>query len=263
MSTDDLRISQFTRNELLASRLGQCTVGDGVPGSDGRPHFIERRGEGIAVIEDETFALAGRYPNFELIGERELRVVLPAASPPVSNGVLTSVEVVRGDTGDPLPDAHILMLYPNKTWREARTDTFGHAEFVLHAKLPMIVMCAADGYKAHVERDHLPGKRLEVCMHPVTDGGSQIIASHSGYLRGIKGQLNLALDNLDRTYLYAENVAINDGQQQPVQFALDEPVRLTDSLGASATLRFREMAGASCVFDYVFEQRHTSRRGVF
>ena len=73
MSTDDLRISQFTRNELLASRLGQCTVGDGVPGSDGRPHFIERRGEGIAVIQDETFALAGRYPNFELIGEREIK----------------------------------------------------------------------------------------------------------------------------------------------------------------------------------------------
>ena len=32
--------------------------------------------------------------------------------------------------------------------------------------------------------------------------------------------------------------------------ALNEPVRLTDSLGASATVWFREMAGASCVFDY-------------
>ena len=49
---------------------------------------------------------------------------------------------------------------------------------------------------------------------------------------------------------YADNVAVNDGQTQPVRFALNEPVRLTDSFGASATVWFREMAGASCVFDY-------------
>ena len=81
MTTEDLRTSQFTRNELLASRLGQCPVGE-VPGAGGRRYFIERRGEGIAVIEDETFSLSGQKPVFELIGERELKLVLPAASPP-------------------------------------------------------------------------------------------------------------------------------------------------------------------------------------
>ncbi len=80
MTTDDLRTSQFTRNELLASRLGQCPVGD-VPGTGGRENFIERRGEGIAVIEDETFALTGQRPVFELIGGRELKVVLPSPPP--------------------------------------------------------------------------------------------------------------------------------------------------------------------------------------
>ena len=40
---------------------------------------------------------------------------------------------------------------------------------------------------------------------------------------------------------------------QPVHFALNEPVRLTDALGVRATLWFREMLGASCVFDYRFE----------
>ena len=45
MTTNDLRTSQFTRNEILASRLGQCPVGE-VPGSGGRQYFIERRGEG-------------------------------------------------------------------------------------------------------------------------------------------------------------------------------------------------------------------------
>lgn len=262
MSTEDLRTSQFTRNELLASRLGQCAIGDAVAGSGGRRYFIERRGEGIAVIQDETFALAGRYPHFELVGERELKVVLPAATAPVANGFPASVEVVNGDTGASLPDVHVLMLYPNKTWREERTDSFGRAEFALHARLPVTVLCAAPGFKAHVEQHHVPDASLEVRMDPVTGGGSQIIANRTGQLKGIQGRLNPIVDNLDRTYLYADNVAVNDGQLQPVQIALNEPVRLTDSLGASATVWFREMVGASCVFDYQFDPDHEPRRQI-
>ena len=44
--------------------------------------------------------------------------------------------------------------------------------------------------------------------------------------------------------------AIDEGKQQPVHFRLHEPLHLTDSLGANATLWFREMVSASCVFDY-------------
>ncbi len=253
MTTDDLRTSQFTRNELLASRLGQCPIGD-VPGSGGRQYFIERRGEGIGVIQDETFALAGERPAFALIGDRELRVVLPAATPPLAEGVAARVTVRHADTGQPLPGVNVLMLYPNKTYREASTDAFGRAEFVLYAKLPMTVLCAAKGFMAHVARGHQPDRSLDVHMRPAPDGGSMIIANRTGHLPDIKGRLNPILDTLDRTYLYAENTAINDGLTQPVRFALNEPVRLTDSLGAGATLWFREMAGGSCVFDY----RYTS-----
>ena len=253
MTTDDLRTSQFTRNELLASRLGQCDVGD-VPGSGGRRYFIERRGEGIAVIQDETFHLAGRRPTFELVGERELKVVLPAARDPVAEGVGARVVVVVGDTGELLPGVHVLMLYPNRTYREARTDSFGRAEFVLYASLPMTVLCAADGFTAHVTHNYHPDGPLEVRMRPTSHGGSRIFARRTGRLPGMQGQLDATIDRLDRTYLYAHNVAINDGEIQPVRFALNEPVRLTDSLGASATLWFREMAGESCVFDYRFER---------
>ena len=249
MTTDDLRTSQFTRNELLASRLGQCPIGD-VPGTGGRQYFIERRGEGIAVIEDETFALAGERPVFESMGERELRVTLPAARPPVPEGVAASVAIRHRGTGRPLPGVNVLMLYPNRTYREAHTDAFGRAEFVLYAQLPMTVLCAAKGFAAHVTRDHRPDVPLEVRMEPVADGGSRIITNRTGRLPGIQGRLNPIIDTLDRTYLYADNIAVNKGLPQPVRFALNEPVRLTDSLGASATVWFREMAGASCVFDY-------------
>ncbi len=249
MTTEDLRTSQFTRNELLASRLGQCPVGE-VPGAGGRRYFIERRGEGIAVIEDETFSLSGQKPVFELIGERELKLVLPAASPPPPDGVAGSITVCHHGTGDPLRDVHVLLLYPNKTYREERTDAFGRASFDLYARLPLTVFCATPGFAACVIRSYLPDKPLEIRMRPAVNGGSLIIAKRTGHVPGIQGRLNPILDNLDRTYLYADNVAINDGFQQPVHFSLNEPVRLTDSMGSSATLWFREMVGSSCVFDY-------------
>jgi len=253
MTTADLRTSQFTRNELLASRLGQCRVGD-VAGAGGRESFIERRGEGIAVIEDETFALAGQRPIFELIGGRELKVVLPEARSSVVEGVAVRVVVSRNDTGEPQSGVHVLMLYPNKTYLETHTDAFGRAEFVLHSMLPMTVFCAAERFRAHVEQGYLPGGSLEVGIRPTPDGGSRIIASRSGHLPSIQGRLNPILDSLDRTYLYADNIAINDDQAQPVHFALNEPVHLTDALGTSATLWFRELIGTSSIFDYRYEE---------
>ena len=252
MTTDDLRTSQFTRNEILASRLGQCPVGE-IPGSGGRQYFIERRGEGIAVIEDETLALAGKKPAFELIGDRELKLVLPAASPPVPDGIAAHIAVLNGETNAPLPEAHLLMVYPDKAYLEARTDAFGHADFVLHRRLPMIVMCAAKGFTACVVNGFAPGDPLVLRMQPAPHGGSLIIANRTGNLPGIQGRLYPMLDGLDRSYLSAHNVAINDGLQQPVSFNLNEPVRLTDSMGTKATLWFREMVGTSCIFDYRYD----------
>ena len=224
-------------------------MGD-IPGAGEREYFIERRGQGVAVIEDETFALAGRRPDFEVPGERELRLMLPAASPPPPDGVVARLTLRDGATAEPIRDAHVLMIYPNKTFREERTDAFGHAQVALHSSLPMTVFCAATGFLARVVRDHVPNQALDLDMEPAADGGSVIIPNRTGDVPGIRGRLNPILGNLDRSYLYADNVAIDDGKQQPVHFRLNEPLRLTDSLGANVTLWLREMVGASCVFDY-------------
>ena len=253
MTVDDLRTSQFTRNELLASRLHQCRVGD-IQDLGGRRYFVEARGEGIRLIQDKTFALSGRRANFELIGQRELRVHLPAAQPPVAGGIVVRIVVTHKGTQVPQPDIHVLILYPDKTYLEAHTDAYGHANFVLYSKLPITVMCAAEGFRAHVERDYVPDAPLEVRLQSVQEGGSHIIANRSGFLPGIQGHLNPMLDDLDRPHLYADSIMINEGQSQPVRFLLNEPIRLLDARGNHATLWFREMIGTSCIFDYSFKQ---------
>lgn len=99
------------------------------------------------------------------------------------------------------------MLYPNKTCLETRTDPFGHADFELYAELPLTVLCAAPGLRAHVERGHRGGEGLTVEMRTADHGGSMIIANKTGHLPGIKGRLDPKLDRLDRSCLYADNVA--------------------------------------------------------
>ncbi len=187
-------------------------------------------------------------------GKGGARLTLPAAPLPVAEGIAARVIVTNESTGKPLSGIHVLMLYPNRTYLEAETDSFGRASFTLHSKLPMTIFCARDGFAARVTHDHLPDEPLELSMRPVQDGGSRIIANQSGHLaghpEGIEGGLNPILDRLDRTYLYTDDIAINEGQAQPVHFALHEPLRLTNVRGACATVWFRETVGKSSVFDY-------------
>ena len=66
----------------------------------------------------------------------------------------------------------------------------------------------------------------------------------------LTGRLNPILDDLDRMYLYATNVAIDEGKQQPVHFKLNQPLRLTDVNGFEWVVRFIEMIGTSALLEY-------------
>ena len=61
---------------------------------------------------------------------------------------------------------------------------------------------------------------------------------------------NPILDNHDRTYLYADNIAINDGLQQPAQFALGEDLHLSDADGQEATVRIVAIVGQASLVQY-------------
>ena len=78
LTVDDLRYNQATRNELLARLLSETTLDDNVGRQVARRHFLERRGEGVGIILNESEKLSGRTPLYELFGE-ELRLTIFAA----------------------------------------------------------------------------------------------------------------------------------------------------------------------------------------
>ena len=81
-------------------------------------------------------------------------------------------------------------------------------------------------------------------------GGSVIFAEATGTLPGLKGRLNPIRDPHDRTYLYASNIAIDEGKQQPVHFIPGEELKLTDVEGVTLRVRIVDIVGRSALVEY-------------
>ncbi len=81
LTVENLRYSQATRNELLARLLSEITLDDDLGRQVVRRHFLERRGEGVGIILNESETLSGKTPVYEVFDE-ELRLTIFAAKSP-------------------------------------------------------------------------------------------------------------------------------------------------------------------------------------
>ncbi len=255
MTIDGMDSSQSTRNQALASVFGRTSVGD-IPGSRHRKNMMERRGDGVPIIRQGTHEITGRLPEYKVVDGTNLVLVIPSARLELvpSDAIIT---VHSG--GEPIIGADVLALFPNKTWQRAATDRNGEVDSDLYtAHLPMTVYAAMPGYRAGFVRSWTPshgGLLLE--LDPLTAGGAVIFSNASGHIPGLHGRLNPKRDNLDRTYLYTDNIAIEQGRQQPVPFRLGKPLRLTDAYGVEMMATIVDITGQSVLVEYrPFNQRN-------
>lgn len=248
LTVESMAMRQATRNEALTSVLGRMPVG-GVRGSEDRQYFMERRGDGVPIIQRETRELTGRLPKYRLIEGSEVLLSVPAAAQEQSPA--RAVITVRAD-GRPLPGVDLLTLFPNRTWKRATSDENGEATIDLHSThLPMTVFAAADGYAACLEREWTPAEHaLSLELDPLPAGGAVVFPEATGQLPGISGRLNPIRDTHDRTYLYASNIAIDEGRQQPVSFVLGDELQLCDADGRKMLVRIIEILGRSALVEY-------------
>ena len=154
--------------------------------------------------------------------------------------------------GVPVPGVELLALFPNKTWKHTTTDENGEAQVNLHSThLPMTVFAAATGFAAHLEHDWVPAQgALAIEMQSLPEGGAVIFPEGTGDLPGLLGRLNPIRDTHDRTYLYASNITINEGKQQPVRFMPGEDLRLTDADGRELVVRIVAIIDRSALVEY-------------
>ena len=248
LTIESMEVRQSTRNEALTSMLGRMSV-ESIRGSEDRQFFIERRGDGVPIIFRETKALSGKSPQYQVIDGSDLVLTLPAADTDITPA---TADILVNHSGNPLSEVELLVLFPNKTWKSATTDENGNAQIDLPlTHLPMTVFAAAPGFAAHLENDWMPAKGgLAIEMQRLQEGGSVIFPEATGNIPGLSGHLNPIRDTRDRTYLYASNIAINEGQPQPVHFILGEDLRLTGTNGRELSVRIVAVVGKSTLLEY-------------
>ena len=250
LTVDSMATRQAARNQTLTSMLGRMPV-EGIQGSEDRRYFMERRGDGVPIILRETRGLCGRPPEYRVIDEAEVRLVIPAA-PQEHRPARAVVNVRSADAGEPLAGVDVLALFPNGTWKRATTGEHGEAILDLHSShLPMTVFAAATGFSVRVRHDWMPAEgRLSLALDALPGGGAILIPEDTGALPGLRGGLNPIRDALDRTWLYASNIAVNQGQPQPVHFIPGEDLRLTDADGNERWARIVAVTGRSSLVEY-------------
>lgn len=248
MTIESMDDSQSTRNEVLASIFGRISVGD-LSGTGDRQYLMERRGDGVSIIKNRTFEVTGQFPNYELVGSSNLKLTIPAANLEFNPAPLT-ISVHSDDI--PLEGVSILTLFPNNTFHTQTTNNNGEATFNLHStNLPMTVYVAKHGFSGCLINDWLPANEgLVIELKKKTNGGSIIFPNDTGHLPGLNGRLNPILDTSYRTYLYADNIAIQDGQQQPVNFRFGHPIKLTDANGKEMSVTILMIKGRSVLLEY-------------
>lgn len=82
MTIEMLPYRQVSRNAGIASLLAKCPVPKGIPGLlTQRATLMDRRGEGVQIVLRNSEAISGRRPQYEMLGESELRLTIYAAEP--------------------------------------------------------------------------------------------------------------------------------------------------------------------------------------
>ena len=248
MTIDGMEASQATRNEVLASVFGRIPVAD-MAGSGHRRYLMERRGDGVSIIRTETEEATGVLPEYEIVDDSSLVLRIPAAKLEL---VPADATVTVHSRGEPLAGIEVLALFPNKTWVRAITDEGGNAALDLYTThLPMTIYAAGPGYAAGLKRAWTPNRGgLLLELEPLESGGAAIFAQSTGHLPSLRGRLSPIRDTSDRTYLYADNIAINEGRQQPVPFRPGKSIRLTDAYGSDLSVTIVDILGRSSLIEY-------------
>lgn len=75
LTPDSLHLRQANRNALIVSLLARCNAPSGL----GRTRMMDRRGDGVPIIRKECLEISGRLPEYSLIDDGELRLLMWAS----------------------------------------------------------------------------------------------------------------------------------------------------------------------------------------
>lgn len=237
------RAFQENQEYILPARFDDTPL----PGLLETIHYVslaERTPRDIAELVQKKLVLNGRsVPSESLRRTLFSTELLPRVNPTVSQVTVIS------ENGTPIPRATVVAIADNNTFLSADTAANGVASLTVATRRMFNLFVAHSAFPAAVRADWDPKEDVKITLTPTESIGS-LVCHSTGYIPGLTGRLNLILDSHNRTYLYADNIAINGGKQQPVHFQLNVPFELEDAHGVVMQVRILAIRGRTSLLEY-------------
>lgn len=200
----------------------------------------------VEIIERKLIYSGGTIPSENL--RKALSTIMPI--PKIEPHELL-ITVINRESQLGIQNVNIVLSAENGTYLSTSTDEQGLGRIKIQTRRLYSVLIAHPNYPSVlIERLDLEAD-LKIELSEIENVGSIIIQS-TGYIPGLAGRLNPIFDSSRRMYLYADNIAIDGGKNQPVTFTLNNILTLEDSQGIIMNLIFRFVNGrTTALIDYI------------
>lgn len=153
------------------------------------------------------------------------------------------------EKGQIVKHAKVVLVANNSTYLEGFTDENGLVHFVIRTRKLYSVLIAHSEYPAVVFDNINPKEDIEVTIEKSENCGSVVI-NKSGYIPGISGKIEPILKQDKELALYADNIAIDGGEDQPYDFELNTVIPIEDNKGNRIRVTFRFFQGRIALIDF-------------
>ena len=163
-----------------------------------------------------------------------------------------TVRTVSNDCSQPVIECTAYIFRKNGTFEAGATDTNGKCFFNLSLKETFSVFLAHNNFPGSCFE--ITDKENLICTLSKKGNIGSIVINRTGYLpdeTGIRGRLSPILDTSRRTYIYAQNISVNESQRQPVNFRFGENISLEEFNGGRADIQILAMIGGCALVNYI------------
>ncbi len=200
----------------------------------------------VQIIERKLIYRGGTIPS------ENLRKALSTITPiPKIEPYELLITIINKDNQLGIPNVNVVLSAENGTYLSTSTDEQGLGKVSIQTRRFYSVLVAHPNYPSVlIDRLNLESD-FKIELSEIENVGS-IIIQGTGYIPGFAGRLNPIFDSSHRMYLYADNIAIDGGKDQPVTFTLNNILTLEDSQGIIVNLIFRFVNGCTtALIDYI------------
>jgi len=242
------RAFQEHQEYILPARFDDTPI-PGVLPTVGYISLVGRTPQEFVELVQKKLINSGRTIPSESIR----RAVFSVSSAPRVDPIHSRIFVVSS-SGHPVAGAEIVAIADNGTTKSGGTSVNGVCELSIPTRRLYHLLVAHPRHPGAIFHSWDPNVDLTVTVADSENTGS-VICHSTGYIPGLEGRLNPIRDTHDRMYLYADNIAIDAGVQQPATIEVDVPFELEDSNGVVMQVRVLHIQGRTSLLQYTYQRR--------